>query len=259
MFQRLRENIACILERDPAARSAWEVLTCYPGLHALVYHGWAAWCRAQGLHWLARFISNMARFLTGIEIHPGARIGRRVFIDHGMGVVIGETAEIGDDCTIYQGVTLGGTSLAKGAKRHPTLGRGVIVGANSQVLGGFTVGDGARVGSNAVVLREVPAGATAVGNPARVLHAEVEVRREDAAAKMGFSAYGVSHGDDPVSQAMKGLIDNASGHEHQIAMIWQAIEKLSSRSRELPSADCVPQGAQTTEVFDADRLSRLVK
>ena len=259
MFQRLRENIACILERDPAARSAWEVLTCYPGLHALVYHGWAAWCRAQGLHWLARFISNIARFLTGIEIHPGARIGRRVFIDHGMGVVIGETAEIGDDCTIYQGVTLGGTSLAKGAKRHPTLGRGVIVGANSQVLGGFTVGDGARVGSNAVVLREVPAGATAVGNPARVLHAEVEVRREDAAAKMGFSAYGVSHGDDPVSQAMKGLIDNASGHEHQIAMLWQAIEKLSSRSRELPSADCVPQGAQTTEVFDADRLSRLVK
>jgi serine O-acetyltransferase len=259
MFQRLREDIACILERDPAARSAWEVLTCYPGLHALVYHGWAAWCRDQGLHWLARFISNVARFLTGIEIHPGARIGRRVFIDHGMGVVIGETAEIGDDCTIYQGVTLGGTSLAKGAKRHPTLGRGVIVGANSQVLGGFTVGDGARVGSNAVVLREVPAGATAVGNPARVLHAEVDARREDAAAKMGFSAYGVSHGDDPVSQAMKGLIDNAAGHEHQIAMLWQAIEKLSSRSRELPSADCVPQGAQTTEVFDADRLSRLVK
>jgi serine O-acetyltransferase len=259
MFQRLREDIACILERDPAARSAWEVLTCYPGLHALVYHRWAVGCRDQGLHWLARFISNVARFLTGIEIHPGARIGRRVFIDHGMGVVIGETAEIGDDCTIYQGVTLGGTSLAKGAKRHPTLGRGVIVGANSQVLGGFTVGDGARVGSNAVVLREVPAGATAVGNPARVLHAEVEVRREDAAAKMGFSAYGVSHGDDPVSQAMKGLIDNAAGHEHQIAMLWRAIEKLSSRSRELPSADCVPQGAQTTEVFDADRLSRLVK
>jgi serine O-acetyltransferase len=127
-----------------------------------------------------------------------------------MGVVVGETAEIGDDCTIYQGVTLGGTSLAKGAKRHPTLGRGVIVGANSQVLGGFTVGDGARVGSNAVVLRAVPPGATAVGNPARVLHADVEARREDAAAKMGFSAYGVSQGDDPVSQAMKGLIDNAA-------------------------------------------------
>ena len=259
MFQRIREDIDCILERDPAARSGWEVLTCYPGLHALVMHRRASWCRARGLHWLARFVSNVARFLTGIEIHPGATVGRRVFIDHGMGVVVGETAEIGDDCTIYQGVTLGGTSLAKGAKRHPTLGRGVIVGANSQVLGGFTVGDGARVGSNAVVLREVPPGATAVGNPARVLHADVEARREDAAAKMGFSAYGVSQGDDPVSQAMKGLIDNASGHEHQIALLWQAIEKLSSRTRELPSEDCVPGEAHTTETFDAERLNRLVK
>ena len=110
------------------------------------------------MHWLARFVSHVARFFTGIEIHPGAKIGRRVFIDHGMGVVVGETAEIGDDCTIYQGVTLGGTSLTHGAKRHPTLGRGVIVGANSQVLGGFTVGDGARVGSNAVVLKPVPPG-----------------------------------------------------------------------------------------------------
>src|SRR3954471_21174690 len=259
MFERLRSDIACILERDPAARSKWEVLTCYPGLHAIWIHKLARWFWRHGWRWLGRFTSHIGRFLTGIEIHPGATIGRRVFIDHGMGVVVGETAEIGDDCTIYQGVTLGGTSLAKGAKRHPTLGRGVIVGANSQVLGGFTVGDGARVGSNAVVLREVPPGATAVGNPARVLHADVEARREDAAAKMGFSAYGVSQGDDPVSQAMKGLIDNAAGHEHQIAMLWQAIEKLSLRSRELPSADCVPQGAQTTESFDADRLSRLVK
>jgi serine O-acetyltransferase len=259
MFDRLREDIACILERDPAARSGWEVLTCYPGLHALMLHRAAHAWRGRGLHWLARFISNVARFLTGIEIHPGASIGRRVFIDHGMGVVVGETAEIGDDCTIYQGVTLGGTSLAKGVKRHPTLGRGVIVGANSQVLGGFTVGDGARIGSNAVVLREVPAGATAVGNPARVLHADVDARREDAAAKMGFSAYGVSQGDDPVSQAMKGLIDNAASQEHQITMLWQAIEKLSLRSRELPTDDCVPQEAQTSENFDAERLSRLMK
>ena len=259
MFHRLREDIACILERDPAARTAWEVLTCYPGLHALMLHRVASASRRQGLHWLARFVSNVARFLTGIEIHPGARIGRRVFIDHGMGVVVGETAEIGDDCTIYQGVTLGGTSLTKGTKRHPTLGRGVIVGANSQVLGGFTVGDGARIGSNAVVLREVPPGATAVGNPARVLHAEGDARREDAAAKMGFSAYGVSQGDDPVSQAMKGLIDNAASQEHQIAMLWHAIEKLSLRSRELPTDECVPEGAQTSESFDADRLSRLMK
>ena len=259
MFQRLREDIACILERDPAARSVWEVLTCYPGLHALLWHRRARWCWDHDLLWLARFLSNLGRFFSGIEIHPAATIGRRVFIDHGMGVVVGATAEIGDDCTIYQGVTLGGTSLAKGAKRHPTLGRGVIIGANSQVLGGFTVGDGARVGSNAVVLKEVPPGATAVGNPARVIHAEVDAAREVAAAKMGFSAYGITHSGDPVSQAMKGLIDNASGHEHQIALLWQAIEKLSARSRELPSDDCVPQDAQTTEQFDAVRLNQLVK
>ncbi|MBP6775998.1 MAG: serine O-acetyltransferase [Piscinibacter sp.] len=259
MFARLREDIACILERDPAARSRWEVLTCYPGLHALVLHRRAHWFWKRGWHWLGRFTSNLARFLTGIEIHPGARIGRRVFIDHGMGVVVGETAEIGDECTIYQGVTLGGTALTKGAKRHPTLGRGVIVGANSQVLGGFTVGDGARVGSNAVVLKPVPPGATAVGNPARVIQAEADAAREAAAAKMGFSAYGITQGDDPVSQAMKGLIDSASGQEHQIALLWQAIEKLSARSRELPAEPCVPQDAHTTESFDAERLTRLVK
>jgi serine O-acetyltransferase len=259
MFERLREDIACIVERDPAARSAWEVLTCYPGLHALAMHRWSAWLREHELHWLARFVSHIGRFLTGIEIHPGATIGRRVFIDHGMGVVIGETAVVGDDCTIYQGVTLGGTSLAKGTKRHPTLGRGVIVGANSQVLGGFTVGDGARVGSNAVVVKPVPAGATAVGNPARIIQAEVDAAREATAARMGFSAYGLTQGDDPVSQAMKGLIDNASGHEHQIALLWQAIEKLSARSRELPADSCVPHEAHTRESFDAERLNRLVK
>jgi serine O-acetyltransferase len=259
MFSRLRDDIACILERDPAARSRWEVLTCYPGLHALVMHRWANLAWRHGFRWPARFISHLARFLTGIEIHPGATIGRRVFIDHGMGVVIGETAEIGDECTIYQGVTLGGTSLAKGAKRHPTLGRGVIVGANSQVLGGFTVGDGARIGSGAVVVKPVPPGATAVGNPARVLQADADAAREAVAAKMGFSAYGVTQGDDPVAQAMKGLIDHAAGHEHQIALLWKAIETLSSRTRELPSPDCVPQDAQTSEHFDAERLNRLVK
>jgi serine O-acetyltransferase len=259
MFARLREDIACILERDPAARSSWEALTCYPGLHALVLHRRASWFRRHGLHWLARFTSHLGRFLTGIEIHPGATIGRRVFIDHGMGVVIGETAEVGDECTIYQGVTLGGTSLAKGAKRHPTLGRGVIVSAGAKVLGGFTVGDGARVGSNAVLLQAVPAGATAVGIPARIVAKSADAQREETAAKMGFSAYGVTQGDDPVSQAMKGLIDNASGHEHQIMLLWQAIEKLSARSRELPAVDCVPHDAQTQEAFDADGLNRLVK
>jgi serine O-acetyltransferase len=259
MFQRLREDIACILERDPAARGAWEVLTCYPGLHALVLHRRAHWCRRHGLHWLARFISHIGRFLTGIEIHPGATIGRRVFIDHGMGVVIGETAEVGDGCTIYQGVTLGGTSLTKGAKRHPTLGRDVIVGANSQVLGGFTVGDGARIGSGAVVVKPVPAGATAVGNPARIIQAGAEAAREQVAARMGFSAYGITQGDDPVALAMRGLIDNAAGQEHQIAMLWQAIEKLSATSRELPTPECVPQDARTTEQFDAARYSQFVK
>ena len=259
MFERLREDIACIRERDPAARSTWEVLTCYPGLHAIVLHRQASWWWRHGFYWMGRWVSHLARFFTGIEIHPGATVGRRVFIDHGMGVVVGETAEIGDECTIYQGVTLGGTSLTKGAKRHPTLGRGVIVGANSQLVGGFTVGDGARIGSGAVVVKAVPPGATAVGNPARIIQADADASREVTAAKMGFSAYGLTQGDDPVSLAMKGLIDNASGHEHQIALIWQAIEKLSSRTRELPSEDCVPGEAHTTESFDAERLNRLVK
>ncbi|MFL6665334.1 MAG: serine O-acetyltransferase [Rhizobacter sp.] len=252
MFQRLREDIACILERDPAARSTWEVLTCYPGLHALVLHRWAHGCWNHGWHWTGRFISNVSRWWTGIEIHPGAHIGRRVFIDHGMGIVIGETAEVGDECTIYQGVTLGGTSLYKGTKRHPTLGRGVVVSAGAKVLGGFTVGDGARVGANAVLLKPVPAGATAVGIPARIIEAE------DAPAEpqgKRFTAYGVTLGDDPVAQAMKGIIDHTAGHEHQIALLWAAIQKLSAAKPE----DCVPGDAQKEEDFDADHLKQLMR
>ncbi|WP_323012460.1 serine O-acetyltransferase [Castellaniella sp.] len=172
MFEQLREDIACIHERDPAARSRIEILTCYPGLHAILIHRTAHALWRRGWYWAGRFISHLGRMLTGIEIHPGAVIGRRVFIDHGFGVVIGETAEIGDDCTIYQGVTLGGTRLYKGEKRHPTLEAGVVVGAGAQILGGFTVGAHARVGSNAVVIKPVPAGATAVGNPARIILAE---------------------------------------------------------------------------------------
>jgi serine O-acetyltransferase len=259
MFSRLNSDVQCILDRDPAARSRWEVLTCYPGLHAVLLHRLAHGCWNLGFKWVGRFISHLSRWLTGIEIHPAAKIGERVFFDHAMGVVVGETAEIGDGCTIYQGVTLGGTSLYKGEKRHPTLGKDVVIGAGAKVLGGFTVGDGARVGSSAVVMKPVPPGATAVGNPARILQAEAEAVREEAAAKMGFSAYGVTQGDDPVSQAMKGLIDNASGHEHQITLLWQAIEKLSARARELPADDCVPQDAHTTETFDAQALNRLVK
>jgi serine O-acetyltransferase len=255
VFERLKEDITCIRERDPAARSTWEVITCYPGLHALVMQRWAHACWLRGFKWLGRFISHVARWLTGIEIHPGATIGRRVFIDHGMGVVVGETAEIGDECTIYQGVTLGGTSLAKGAKRHPTLGRGVIVSAGAKVLGGFTVGDGARVGSNAVLLQPVPPGATAVGIPARIVQKSADAQREEAAAKMGFSAYGVTQGDDPMAQAMKGLIDSAAGHEHQIALLWQTIATLSGRSE----SAFVPSDAQKDEHFDAAGLSKLVK
>lgn len=253
MFSRLRSDIQCILERDPAARSTWEVLTCYPGLHALVLHRWAHACWRYGFKWLGRFISHVSRWLTGIEIHPGARIGNRVFFDHGMGIVIGETAEIGDGCTIYHGVTLGGTSLYKGAKRHPTLGRDVVVGAGAKVLGGFEVGDGARVGSNAVVTKPVPAGATAVGNPARIIQAEQDARREEAASKMGFSAYGVTQNDDPLSQALRGLIDHAASQEHQITLLWQALEQLCDRQQVL-----MPGDAHRTEAFEADKLNQLV-
>jgi serine O-acetyltransferase len=255
MFSRLRSDIQCILDRDPAARSTWEVLTCYPGLHALVLHRRAHWFWSHGFKWMGRFVSHIGRWLTGIEIHPGAKIGERVFFDHAMGVVVGETAEIGDGCTIYQGVTLGGTSLYKGAKRHPTLGKNVVVSAGAKVLGGFEVGEGAKIGSNAVVIKPVPAGATAVGIPARIIQAEDSLRREAVASKMGFSAYGITENDDPLSQAMRGLIDNAASQEHQIALLWQAIEKLSGERRE---ADCVPIDAAKTASFEADKLSQLL-
>jgi serine O-acetyltransferase len=255
MFRRIRSDIQCILDRDPAARSTWEVITCYPGLHALVMHRFAHWLWGHGLRWLGRFVSNFSRWLTGIEIHPGAQIGDGVFIDHGMGVVIGETAEIGDGCTIYQGVTLGGTSLYKGTKRHPTLGRNVVVSAGAKVLGGFLVGDDAKIGSNAVVIKPVPAGATAVGIPARIIQADDTARREAVAAKMGFSAYGITENDDPLSKAMRGLIDNAASHEHQVALLWQAIEKLQTARR---GEDCVPEDAQVRENFEADKLTQLV-
>ena len=254
MFSRLRSDIQCILDRDPAARSTLEVLTLYPGLHALMLHRLAHWFWQRGLRWLGRFTSQFSRWLTGIEIHPGAIVGERVFIDHGMGVVIGETAEIGEGCTIYQGVTLGGTSLYKGVKRHPTLGRNVVVSAGAKVLGGFTVGDNAKIGSNAVVIKPVPAGATAVGIPARIIQADDSKRREAVANQLGFSAYGITENDDPLSQAMKGLIDGASAHEHQIALLWQAIEKLSTAK----TGDCVPEGAQLKECFEADKLTQLV-
>jgi serine O-acetyltransferase len=254
MFSRLRSDIQCILDRDPAARSTWEVLTCYPGLHAIWLHRLAHACWTSGLKWLGRFISHISRWLTGIEIHPGAVIGERVFFDHAMGVVVGETAEIGDGCTIYQGVTLGGTSLYKGTKRHPTLGKDVVVSAGAKVLGGFLVGDGAKIGSNAVVIKPVPAGATAVGIPARIIPSKTGESADVTITQ--FSAYGITLEDDPVSQAMKGLIDNASSQEHQIALLWQAIEKLSESGKS--HQDCVPDDAALQETFEADKLNQLM-
>ncbi len=222
MFRQLREDIASVFERDPAARSTFEVLTCYPGLHAIWIHRPAHWCWMHGLPWLGRFISNLNRWLTGIEIHPAVKIGRRVFIDHGMGVVIGETAEIGDDCTIYQGVTLGGTSLYRGAKRHPTLGKGVVVSAGAKVLGGFTVGDGARVGSNSVVLKEVPAGATVVGVPGRLVEKSVADKE-----KADFAAYGVApNQDDPYLKTLQSLVDHAQELEQTVSGLTEKIRRL---------------------------------
>jgi len=254
MFSRLRADIRCILERDPAARSAWEVITVYPGFPAVVLHRWAHACWTHGFKWPARFIAHWARWLTGIEIHPAAKLGDRVFFDHAMGVVVGETAEIGDGCTIYQGVTLGGTSLYKGAKRHPTLGRDVVVSAGAKVLGGFVVGDGAKIGSNAVVIKPVPAGATAVGIPARIIPSKTG-ESADVAAPQKFSAYGITQEDDPLSQALRGLIDSASSQEHQIALLWQAIEKLSAQPG---TKDCVPGDAARDENFEAEKLTQLV-
>ena len=227
MFKRLRADIDCILERDPAARSRWEVLTCYPGLHAIYVHKLAHWFWLHGLRWLGRFTSHLGRWLTGIEIHPGAKIGSCVFIDHGMGVVVGETAEVGDGCTIYQGVTLGGTSLEPGTKRHPTLGAGVIVGAGAKVLGGFTVGDGARIGPNAIVIKEVAPGATVVGPLGRVL--------EKAGGREAerFAAYAVvQESDDPYAKAIQQLVEHSQELERTLAALNEKLARLENAERE---------------------------
>ena len=252
MFSRLREDIAVVFDRDPAARTQWEVLTCYPGLHALTWHRWVAhplWRR--GLRWLARWLSHWARWLTGIEIHPGAIIGRRVFIDHGMGVVIGETAEIGDDCTLYHGVTLGGTSWRKKEKRHPTLGRNVVVGAGAKILGPILVGDDAKVGSNAVVVRDVPARATAVGIPARIVTGEDAHRRERQAAKMGFSAYAISADmNDPIVQAVHALLDHAGATEERLQKLVDLLQR--------GGVDCGDAKA-TADRFDPERINKMLE
>ena len=221
MFSRLRSDIACILERDPAARTSWEVLTCYPGLHAIWIHRLAHWFWVQGLRWPGRFVSHLGRWLTGIEIHPAARIGSCVFIDHGMGVVIGETAEVGDGCTIYQGVTLGGTSLTPGTKRHPTLGPGVVVGAGAKILGGFTVGEGARIGSNSVVVKEVPPGATVIGIPGRI------VDDADAQQAARFAAYAVvEEADDPYAKAIRQLVDHSQELDRTVRALQARLAEI---------------------------------
>ncbi len=238
-WQRLREDISCVFDRDPAARGFFEILTSYPGIHAVLFHrlNHALW--NLGLKWPARFLSAIARWLTGVEIHPGARIGRRFFIDHGMGVVIGETAEIGDDCTLYQGVTLGGTSWNKG-KRHPTLGNNVVIGAGAKVLGPFTVGDGARIGSNSVVVKEVPANATVVGVPGRVVESGSgvtdQVRRE-IARKLGFDAYGTTPDmPDPEAHAINQMLDHIHALDRTVRQLCQTLRAAGIEPGEL----CLP-------------------
>ncbi|HEX7812610.1 MAG TPA: serine O-acetyltransferase [Burkholderiales bacterium] len=249
MFNRIREEISVVFDRDPAARSTWEVVTCYPGFHALLFHRLSHRFWTWGLKWLARFTSHIGRWLTGIEIHPGATIGRRFFIDHGMGVVIGETALIGDDCTLYHGVTLGGTSWNKG-KRHPTLGRGVVVGAGAKILGPVTIGDGAKVGSNAVVVKDVPARATAVGIPARILDDEAKIAREQSAEKMGFSAYGVGASmNDPVVSALHGLIDHCVESDKRIDYILEQLTRMGVK---------VEDARATADKFDPVYLNKIV-
>ena len=250
MFGHLREDIRAVFDRDPAARSFWEVLTCYPGIHALFLHRLAHWLWGHRLRWMARFTAHVSRFLTGIEIHPGATIGRRFFIDHGMGVVIGETALIGNDVTLYHGVTLGGTSWNKG-KRHPTLEDGVVIGAGAKVLGPIVISAGAKVGSNAVVTKPVPAGATAVGNPARILdHSEQSKQREEQAEKMGFSAYAVGRDqDDPLAKAIHGLLDHAAETDRRLASLLKELAEQGVKCDEK---------VDVTDHFDAQYLSKIV-
>jgi len=218
----MREDVNEVFARDPAARSRLEVMFCYPGLHALWLHRLAHFLWRHRFRLLSRFLSHLNRFLTGVEIHPGARIGRRFFLDHGMGVVIGETSEIGDDVLMYQGVVLGGTSLEK-KKRHPTIGNSVVIGAAAIVLGPVTIGDGARIGANSVVVDSVPAGATVVGIPGRA----VEDRKEPESA--------LEHGrlPDPVSDLIKSIVAGQSKLEERIREL-EALIKTGVRSEDKP-------------------------
>ena len=239
MFDRIREDIAVVFERDPAAKSTLETLVASPGLHALLLHRVNHWLWTHGLFLSARFGSHLTRFLTGIEIHPGARIGPRFFIDHGMGVVIGETTEIGADCSIYHGVTLGGTTWNKG-KRHPTLQRGVVIGAGAKVLGPITLGAGARIGSNAVVVKDVPPGSTVVGVPGHVIakrggenrEAELQAQREATANKIGFEAYAERKDmPDPIQNAFDSMLDHMHEVENRLKSMQERLSRLEQGAR----------------------------
>lgn len=236
MFERLREDIGVVFERDPAARNTWEVITAYPGLHATWIHRLGHWLWCHRWFWLARMVSHWGRFLTGIEIHPGARIGRRFFIDHGMGVVIGETAEIGEDCTLYHAVTLGGTSWEKG-KRHPTLGQNVVVGAGAKVLGPITIGDNARIGSNAVVVKDIAAGSTVVGVPGRVTQPrdrQQPPHRVEVARRLGFDAYGVTRDmPDPVANAIGSMLDHIHEIDGRLDRVCKTLKEVDTRFTEM--------------------------
>jgi serine O-acetyltransferase len=230
MFSRIKEDINSVFDRDPAARTSFEVILNYPGMHAIWIHRLShkLWCADWKL--LARIISTFSRWLTGVEIHPGAKLGRRVFIDHGMGIVVGETAEIGNDVTLYHGVTLGGTSWSAG-KRHPTLEDNVVIGAGAQVLGPITIGKGGKVGSNSVVVKDLPANATAVGIPGRIVpdkHSKDESKqREDVAKKYGFDAYAVSHDNpDPVAKAIGRLLDHVHLMDDRVSELCKEVNTL---------------------------------
>jgi serine O-acetyltransferase len=249
MFERIREDVRCVFERDPAARTTLEVITTYPGIHALLFYRLSHRLWMAELKWLARLVSMFARWLTGIEIHPAARIGRRFFIDHGMGVVVGETAEIGDDCTLYHGVTLGGTTWEKG-KRHPTLGNNVIVGAGAKILGPLHVGDGARIGSNAVVTKDVPPGATMIGVPAHQARrrSPEEQERKAFAEKIGFDSYAAGQDiTDPVIQSVNSLLDHIRALDARVEFMTRELKKMGVDCEFPPLPECVPATIDSVE------------
>ncbi len=255
MFKQLKEDIQVVFERDPAAHSTIEILTCYPGLHAILFHRASHLLWKRNFKWMGRFLSHIGRFLTGIEIHPGAIIGHRFFIDHGMGIVIGETAIIGNDCTLYHNVTLGGTSWEKG-KRHPTLGNNVVIGAGAKILGPLMIGDNARVGSNSVVVKNVSNNATVVGIPAHQINKNTNGQSpcSELVETMGFDSYAASADlSDPVIEANKRMINYIQCLESQIKTIQEALQKtgVNLPNEVLPSIDSLKieqNGSEQTEI-----------